>query len=74
MQTGIYKKTELIKYTLYMHYETHLPAERNASFNFYSGWNLEELVGEEENKCIMESGLQVCIAMASATKMGTKGL
>lgn len=28
------QKTELIKYTLCMHYETHLPAERNASFNF----------------------------------------
>lgn len=27
MQTEIYKKTELIKYILPMHYETHLPAE-----------------------------------------------
>lgn len=27
MQTEIHKKTELIKYILPMHYETHLPAE-----------------------------------------------
>lgn len=52
MQTEIHKKTELIKYILPMHYETHLPAEWNANFNFYFG--LRELAGMKMTACIHE--------------------